>query len=274
MRIAILYICTGDYSKFWQGFYRSAELYFCKQIEKQYFVFTDDSHIKSSNGVKVLRQDNLGWPLNTLYRFKMFQRISEALSEFDWVVFLNANCEFKVEIEQLEFFGKGKEIIACIHPGYFCKPMKDYPYERRTASTACVTNQVKYFSGGLMCGRPNIFLAICEQLIRNIDTDFDNGILALWHDESHWNAYLNNNFDSLKERLQLLSPSYMYPEDWNIPFQNKIELRDKSKTIEIAKIKGLSMQKDDAANSLSPSTIVRGLMRRIVTIFGLKKQNR
>lgn len=271
MKVAILYICTGDYSRFWDNFYNSAELYFCKQVEKKYFVFTDDSNIESSDKVQVLHQDNFGWPLNTLYRYRMFLRISESLAEFDWVVFFNANCEFRMEINQSEFFGEGNNLIACIHPGYFDKEKDSYTYERRAASTACVTNQVKYFPGGLMGGRPETFLDICAQLKRNIEADFDNGIIAIWHDESHWNAYLNNNFESLKERLQILNPSYLYPEGWTIPFTSKIVLRDKSKVIDVAKVKGLSISKQNSAKRLLPRLLAERLQRRMKKIFGMSK---
>lgn len=43
MRIAILYICTGKYNVFWDGFYKSSEKFFLKdEAEKEYFVFTDN----------------------------------------------------------------------------------------------------------------------------------------------------------------------------------------------------------------------------------------
>ena len=204
VKIAILYICTGEYSCFWDAFYRSAETYFCRKSEKHYFVFTDSSQISSVDRITVLHQDNFGWPLNTLYRFRAFLRVRESLFDYDWVVFFNANCEFKMEIGELEFFGEDKSLLACIHPGYYNKDKDRYPYEKRTESTGYVENFVKYFPGGLMGGKPEPFMSVCAQLKDNIETDFDNGIMAIWHDESHWNAYINNNFESLSKNLQVL----------------------------------------------------------------------
>ena len=41
MKVAILYICTGRYAQFFDGFYKSAEQYLLQGVEKRYFVFTD-----------------------------------------------------------------------------------------------------------------------------------------------------------------------------------------------------------------------------------------
>ena len=34
---------------------------------------------------------------------------------------------------------------------------------------------------------------MCESLSKNIDVDNDNGITAIWHDESHMNRYFIDN---------------------------------------------------------------------------------
>ena len=42
MKIAILYIGIGRYIEFFEDFYKSCEQYFFPQIEKEYFLFTDN----------------------------------------------------------------------------------------------------------------------------------------------------------------------------------------------------------------------------------------
>ena len=38
-----------------------------------------------------------------------------------------------------------------------------------------------------------------------------------------------NNYDKIKDGLNMLSPEYLYPEGWSLPFEPKILLRDKHK---------------------------------------------
>lgn len=228
MSIALLYICTGEYDVFWKDFYISSEKYFCTTEDKHYFVFTDSEQIKADHNVSVVYQDSLGWPFNTLYRYRMFLRLKEQLYNFDKVVFFNANYLFIRDINTIEFFGKDKEIVAGIHPGFFNKSITEYTLETRYKSLAYVSQRYIYAQGCINGGSPKIVLEIFQHLLSNIEIDLDNGIVAIWHDESHWNAYLNNNYEVLKDKLHILSPEYLYPEGWDLPFEKKIILRDKN----------------------------------------------
>lgn len=72
-KIGILYVCTGKYHFFWDGFYKSANNYFCKNSEVHYFVFTEHSINKYGNErVNHIVQPKLGWPFDTLKRFHLF----------------------------------------------------------------------------------------------------------------------------------------------------------------------------------------------------------
>ena len=43
-KLGVLYVCTGKYDVFWDGFFESCEKYLTG-IEKKYFVFTDSERI-------------------------------------------------------------------------------------------------------------------------------------------------------------------------------------------------------------------------------------
>jgi hypothetical protein len=229
MKIAILYICTGKYDVFWNEFYTSSEKYFCNLEHKHYFVFTDSQQIVDADNISIVFQDNLGWPFNTLYRYRLFLRVKEQLLQYDRVVFFNANSIFDKSIIFPEFFGVDSNLIGCIHPGFFDKSIEEYTYEKREASSAFVRKSWKYFAGGVNGGCSHQFIAVCESISQNIENDLQKGIVAIWHDESHWNAYLNNNYLEIKDRLHILTPAYLYPENWDLPFEKKIVLRDKNK---------------------------------------------
>ena len=99
-QIAILYICTGRYVAFWEDFYKSFEKYFLKKSKVEYFIFTDSLQIteEENNNIHRIYQENLGWPGNTLFRFRIFNSIKEELAPFDFVCFFNANMVCMQEI--------------------------------------------------------------------------------------------------------------------------------------------------------------------------------
>ncbi len=258
--IAVLYMCTGVYDVFWPSFYRSAEQYFCPETPKKYIVFTDSKSIEERHNILVMNQDDMGWPLNTLLRYRMFLRAGNMLDRCEHIVFFNSNAVFQSAVTTGEFFGDNKDLVACLHPAFFSEPPEAFTYERRTSSMAYVHTPHRYFCGGLMGGRPKPFLDACERMAACIDVDLGNGIMAVWHDESHWNAYINNSFESLHPRLHILDPSYMYPEGWDLPYSQIILLRDKSQYFDDAKLKGRHPKTE------TPSIYDR-MMKRVVRLL-------
>jgi hypothetical protein len=238
MKIGILYICTGKYDIFWKDFYLSCEKYFIPEAEKQYFVFTDSPEIefeKVNKNIHKIFQQNLGWPNNTLKRYKMFSSVSNELKNIDYIFFLNADFLFVENITAEEFLPiDNEELVACIHPGYFDKKKSKFPYEKNKESLAFIQkNEGKfYFAGGINGGKTTKFIKAIDQLKSNIDIDLKNNIIAIWHDESHWNKYL---VDKL-EKVKILHPGFLYPESFDIPFDKKIVIRDKRKYFDYSHI--------------------------------------
>ena len=69
---------------------------------------------------------------------------------------------------------------------------------------------------------PDLIVNLEDILQNNIDKDLIKEYIAIWHDESHLNRYFINN------PPKKLSPSYCYPESWNLPFERKILALDKN----------------------------------------------
>ena len=223
MKIAILYICTGRYAQFFDGFYESAEKFLLPGMEKRYFVFTDQEQLTTAENVELLIRPCRGFPEDSLFRFDRFLEIKDKLKDYDYTFFFNANMRFVAPVgeELLE-----ERLTAVLHPGYYDKPAWRYPYERNKQSKAYIPaheGNYNYYMGSLNGGRTADYLALAETCSRHIHEDWDKGIVACYHDESHLNRYLREH------NSKPLSPAYAYIEGKDLPFEPKILLIDKTR---------------------------------------------
>ncbi len=230
-KIGILYICTASYTIFWKSFFKSCEKYFLvnDDYEKHYFVFTDNLNLKYKNkkNVTFIYQKHLEWPYSTLFRFKFFNKQYEILKKMDYIFFFNANMLFIDFVDEEVLPQNKKRFSFLLHPGFFDKEVKEFTYETKKNSLAFVDKGFgqHYFAGGLNAGFAEDYLEMSKILEKNIDIDLKNGIIAIWHDESHLNNFAVKN----KEKIKILDPSYGYPQNWNLPFKPKILILDKNK---------------------------------------------
>lgn len=233
MRIGILYICTGKYDIFWKDFYISCERFFFANnttITKEYYVFTDAESLfmeENNPHIHKIYQKNLGWPDNTLKRFHMFLRIKDQLiKDTDFLYFFNANLLFMQPIgPEILPETTSNGLVGAQHPGFYNKPKNEYTYERSKKSTAYIPfdQGTCYYQGALSGGRTIEYLELCEHIKNQTDIDSQHDIIAVWHDESHINRYF------IDHPPKTLSPAYLYPEGWDLPFEKIILIRDKNK---------------------------------------------
>lgn len=216
MSIAILYICTGKYNQFFKGFYRSCEKYFLAgKAEKNYFVWTDDDSLGfGRSNVHIYHKECAGFPADSLFRFEMFLQAEEYLNKYDYIYFFNANAAFIQPVGE-EILPDESGLAMGIWPGKqeYRHPMW-HPYERRRKSLAYVApygENYIYYMGGLNGGTPKAYLAMVRTLAQNIRTDFNNGIVAIVHDESHINAYMRKHKGKLIGRNGYLLPEEELP---------------------------------------------------------------
>lgn len=226
--IGIFYICTGKYSIFWKDFYLSAEEFFCPNMKKEYFVFTDQEIEPKNNRVHIIHQEKLGWPLDTLMRFHMFNRIKEQALKLDYLFFFNANMVFLKKVSPKDILPSTKErIVGVKHPFYY-GGTDGAPFETNQKSTAYTDfkKALNYVAGGLSGGFAQDYMTMSDTIANRIDIDEKNGIIAVWHDESHINAYFAENL-----HFKILNPGYIVPEDRlkTFPFKPQIVVLDKTK---------------------------------------------
>lgn len=236
--VAILYICTGKYSVLWEGFYQSFKEHFLKNSKIDYYVFTDAKLLEFENNEDVhkIYQNNLGWPGNTLRRFDIFLTIEKEISKKDFIFFVNANMRCVTDIEEKDFLPllPEEELVMVKHAGYYNQDVGKYPYEKNPESLACVPNDMAkyYVMGSLNGGKSKAYLQLIHTLSENIETDYQKGIIAVWHDESHLNHYLLGRND-----VKLLPPCYCADVEKEYSFEPKMVLLNKSKFFNVHAIK-------------------------------------
>jgi len=229
MKLAVLYICTGKYIKFWDEFFNSCEKYFLTDMYKEYFVFTDASQVEHEHNQRIHRiyQEKMGWPYDTLMRFHLFNKIEDELKRFDYIYFFNANTKFvKVILPSDIIPDKDSGLVGVIHPLYQDLQQDKIPYERnQNQSLAFVPKDTGqyYFQGCLSGGDTVSYIALIRELKRRIQIDLDNKIIAEWHDESHLNKYF------IEHPPKMLHSGFAYPEGWMLPYEIRVLMLDKAK---------------------------------------------
>lgn len=231
--IGIIYICTGKYKIFLKKYIETCEKYFLPNCHKKYFIFCDtaiDEIINSFNvNYEYIFQEKLPFPLPTLKRFHMINSIKHRYENIDYLFFTNANMEFVDTIitEEILPTEENNFLVSVEHPGYFnnINNVDSYPYERDLKSSACIQYGYgkKYYQGCFFGGRKKEFLAMSDELQNNIEYDLSINFMAKWHDESHTNKYFAHT------PPKTISPSYAYPETWDLNIPKKIIQIDKNK---------------------------------------------
>lgn len=272
-KVAILYICTGQYVVFWKDFYESFEKYFLKQSFIEYYVFTDAEKLyceDENKRIHKIYQKDLGWPNSTLFRFKMFQSIRSQLLEYDYLFFMNSNIICMREVIEDIFLPVEKNILVVSHPGWYDKAPYEFPYDRNRKSNAYIPKYKGkvYVCGGVNGGKTKDYLQLIEILAQQIELDYARGIIALWHDESYLNRYISEY-----SKYKILSPSFCYPEGWKIPFDKVLLVRDKKKYISLDSSK--QKRQSQVENKIQRiRTRLNNIIWKTIYIFGVNSKNR
>lgn len=203
MKVGLLIIATNRYNDFLQPLITSADEFLLVGHDVTYFIFSNED-IQIQTGRKVVKTnvEHAPWPWMTLGRYFIFERFSVLMEDMDYLFYCDADMRFVgcVGDEILS------ERVATQHPGY--KGTRGTP-ETRPQSTACVhsNEQMQYFAGGFNGGTLSEYLKMTYTISKNIRTDLEREIIAVWHDESHMNRYFIDNTPT-----KILDPSYCCPE--------------------------------------------------------------
>lgn len=234
MKIGFLIIGTNKYADYAMSIARQLHAYVqIPNAQIHCFIFTNRSYLKENKNDTILHIHHTPWPLPTLLRYHVFQQNYEYWADMDYVFYIDADMAIKQKI--------GPEILGTLtatqHPGFFNKSVEHFTYDNNPTSMAYIDkrprlayevlgegtniylnekNMSYYFAGGFNGGTTKAYKEMIDTIVNWINQDLSRHYIALWHDESYLNKYLNTIFN--KDHLNILDPSYCFPENSDIAF--------------------------------------------------------
>ena len=225
MRVGIVIIATGRYIAFVKTLVASLEAFFLPDHEKRYFLFTDAHSVPDGAGdIHKITITRGGFPHDTLMRYRMIASLAESghAEHVRLLYYFDADMKVVAPVGDEFIPPLERPLIAVSHPGFWrhqwlallrprARPVGRGTPERRPISTACIGEQETYrhyVCGGVQGGLTTAYLDAATRMSAAIDTDERNGVVAVWHDESHWNRFVASNLRS----VSILPPDYCYPE--------------------------------------------------------------
>jgi histo-blood group ABO system transferase len=195
MKILLNIIATNKYVWFLDKIVPSIDQFFFPNEEVTVLVHTNNTlspSVYEHKRLKILINEipHEGWPFITLKRFHYFLKEEKILSDHDYCFYIDADSLFIKEINQSHISESG--MFGTIHPCLFNGPGTP---ERNPNSLAYIPegSNNRYFCGGFFGGSSEDFVQTSKIIKQNIDTDLSNGIIAVWHDESHLNHFFFHN---------------------------------------------------------------------------------
>lgn len=217
MRTAVVTIATGAYIAFAADLIES--LASAPGGPDEVFVLTDDASSLSSGGAVVdgvtvtyLPWGAMPWPYPTLWRFAAIASY-EALFRARVTHLLYTDVDMRMVGDIAALFGP--TLVAVQHPGYADARVEDLPFCRDSRSRAhfVPSQSSRYVCGGVQGGNTDSYLAAVLQCGQEIQYDFLDNVMAQWHDESHWNRYVNARLTE----VEIFDTEYCWPEEIEPP---------------------------------------------------------
>ncbi|XP_051270556.1 alpha-1,3-galactosyltransferase 2-like isoform X2 [Dicentrarchus labrax] len=221
--VALTVFAVGRYlDAYLSTFLNSSEHHFMVDLPVTYYVFTDnpekmpDIKLAPQRSIKVIKVErHARWQDISMMRMKAISGVIESD--------IRHRCThvFCFDVDQV-FTGRfGSEAlgdsVAVLHAYYYRLPRMWYTYDRNLKSKAYMENGDFYYHAAVFGGSWRSVKALTEACYQSIMEDKENGVEALWHDESHLNKYM-----WLHKPSRVLSPEYCW--DTSIGYRTDIRV--------------------------------------------------
>ena len=208
--IAIFVGATGQYADYLSKFIDSAEKYLFPKAKKRYIVFTDlKSHAFGENVIFV-PTEHKQWPWFVMRKFELILAQETLWSDCDYCMLLNVNIEFKKTIPCDHILPDATQDMSCLT--FEWHPTHNFPVERRPEYHCYIPKSVKlpaYWQSGFCVATSAVFKTLCTDIVPAMKEDRENGLTAVWHDESYLNHWL------VGKKIKTISKNYCMPEGYS-----------------------------------------------------------
>lgn len=227
--IGILLIATNKYKQFVRPLIDSLDKHFIKTRKLKIYLFTDEDefYVQGYDRIKVQQTiiPSYKFPYASLYRYKVFTSRNNYYTSH--LFYMDVDMKVVADVGD-EILSNG--LLAVRHPGFDKVGGGSWGNNPKSTSYTLPSKRHAYYAGGFQGGKIENYYALMQLLKENIAEDERNGIMAEWHDETHFNKALSE----LKD-FKVLNSSYCMPE--------QPELRKKWKINDLAP-KIIALEKD------------------------------
>ncbi|XP_078512625.1 histo-blood group ABO system transferase-like [Lissotriton helveticus] len=212
--IGLTVFALGSYWKLLKRFLESADKFFMVGHKVIYYVYTDllekveCTTTQTDRKCKVYKMSTIDSKIRVfMKRMEMLQlHIKTKVIDVQYLVCADVDLVFHDEVG-VEILG---DLVATLHPDFYKYPRGGLTFERRESSQAYIpkTEGDFYYQANFFAGTPQEIYRLTKTCDQAIKTDDLKGIIAVFHDESHFNKYLLHH-----KPTKILSPEYVWRRD-------------------------------------------------------------
>jgi hypothetical protein len=195
-KVTLNLIATNKYTKFLDDIIQSARDMFVNDCKLTFIVYTDSNDIQNSPDIEKVIIPREPWPMPTLKRFHYFLLGREKIEESDFSFYIDVDSIFRKNLPLSDMIMTDKGTVGTLHPGFVLitwNPQGTPERNPRSRAYIEIGSNESYYCGGFFGGDSKSFIEMSEKISKNIDLDLEDGIIAIWHDESHLNKYFMDN---------------------------------------------------------------------------------
>ncbi|KAJ1130912.1 hypothetical protein NDU88_009256 [Pleurodeles waltl] len=220
--IGVTVFALGGYWKLLKSFLESADKFFMIGHRVIYYVYTDQPQKVKCISIHKDRKCKIYKTSSYDSKARIFMQrmeilhldIKRKLIDVHYLVCADVDLVFHNDVG-VEVLG---DLVATLHPWFYRANRDSFTYERNPLSQAYIPIDEGdfYYQANFFAGTVQEIYRLTKCCDKAIKTDDSNGIVAVFHDESHFNKYLLYH-----KPTKILSPEYIW--NWGVHRTSEIK---------------------------------------------------